>query len=220
MIKMDNQYENLNGVELLNIIATRDVNLQDAEMAFVIFCNRYQRDILQKSEIYCNRYCHNEVVAEMAAKCTFDKVWKKAHTFDIKKAKAKSIDNAIRNWLIRILYTQIIKFKDRTECAEPTIDEDLSLIYNVDQMIEYVCAENIETRGMLMQQMMKIEKIFEKLSDKHRIIYLTYKVYRQDPGKTIPRSISKKLKEELELTSSTIRVYLTQAEQLITSQLQ
>lgn len=213
------EYDKLNGVDLLEWIALKDLYPQESEMAFIVFCNRYQKDLMEKSEIYCNKFNHSEVVAEMAAKCTFDRVWKKATTFSMKKAKTKSVDNAIRIWLIAILYTQIVKFKDKTECAEPAVDEDLSLIYSVDQMVDHVCAENIETRGYLMTQFIAIESILGKLTYKHRIIYLTYKVYRFNPKKNIPRSISRKLKDELELAPSTIRVYYKQADDLVKSQL-
>lgn len=69
-------FENMVGSELLEYISFKDEFPNEAEMAFYVFQARYQRDILQKSEVLCSKFEYNEAIAFLAATCTFDKVWK------------------------------------------------------------------------------------------------------------------------------------------------
>ena len=87
-------FENLPGNELIEYISFKEEFAEEAEQAFIIFRDRYQRDILRKAEIYCNKFKYSEVVAVEVATCAFARVWK-YHSFDVKKAKSKNIDKAI-----------------------------------------------------------------------------------------------------------------------------
>jgi len=208
-------FENMVGSELLEYISFKDEFPNEAELAFCVFCDRYQRDILQKSEIQCSKFEYNEAIAFLAAKCTFDKVWNKAHTFSMKKANTKDVDKAILLWMYKILYTQILLFKDRDTCAQPTEEEDLSLIENLDALVNVYAPENIEKQKELKENLSFLERVLQGLSQKHRIIYFTYLAYKPEKDKNIPRSISNKLKEQLDLTQASIRVYRKDATDLV-----
>lgn len=208
-------FENMVGSELLEYISFKDEFPNEAELAFYVFCDRYQRDILQKSEIQCSKFEYNEAIAFLAAKCTFDKVWNKAHTFSMEKANTKNIDKAILLWMYKILYTQILLFKDRDTCAQPTEEEDLSLIENLDALVNVYAPENIEKQKELKENLSFLERVLQGLSQKHRIIYFTYLAYKPEKDKNIPRSISNKLKEQLDLTQASIRVYRKDATDLV-----
>jgi hypothetical protein len=208
-------FENMVGSELLEYISFKDEFPNEAELAFYVFCDRYQRDILQKSEIQCSKFEYNEAIAFLAAKCTFDKVWNKAHTFSMEKANTKNIDKAILLWMYKILYTQILLFKDRDTCAQPTEEEDLSLIENLDALVNVYAPENLEKQKELKENLSFLERILQGLSLKHRIIYFTYLAYKPEKGKNIPRSVSNKLKEQLDLTQASIRVYRKDATDLV-----
>ncbi len=210
-------FENMVGSELLEYISFKDEFPNEAELAFHVFRDRYQRDILQKSEIQCSKFEYNEAVAFLAATCTFDKVWKNAHTFDMKKANTKNVDKAILFWMYKILSTQILLFKDRDTCVQPTEEEDLSLIENVDTLVYVYAPENLEKQKELKENLSFLERILQGLSQKHRIIYFTYLAYKPEKGKNIPRSVSKKLQEQLELTHSSIGVYKKEATDLVTN---
>ena len=212
-------FENMVGSELLEYISFKDEFPNEAELAFCVFRDRYQRDILQKSEIQCSKFEYNEAIAFLAATCTFDKVWKNAHTFDIKKANTKNIDKAILLWMYKILYTQILLFKDRDTCAQPTKEEDLSLIENVDELINVYAPENLEKKKELKENLIFLERILQGLSQKHRIIYFTYLAYKPEKNKNIPRSVSNKLQEQLDLTQASIRVYRKEATDLVNNYL-
>ena len=184
-------------------------------MAFYVFQARYQRDILQKSEVLCSKFGYNEAIAFLAATCTFDKVWKNAHTFSMKKANTKNVDKAILLWMYKILFTQILLFKNRDTCAQPTKEEDLSLIDNVDGLIKVYEPEDLEKQKELKENLCFLERVLQELSPKHRIIYFTYLAYKPDKDKNIPRSVSNKLQEQLELTQASIRVYRKEATDLV-----
>lgn len=208
-------FENMVGSELLEYISFKDEFPNEAELAFYVFCDRYQQDILQKSEIQCSKFEYNEAIAFLAAKCTFDKVWNKAHTFSMEKANTKNIDKAILLWMYKILYTQILLFKDRDTCAQPTEEEDLSLIENLDALVNVYAPENLEKQKELKENLSFLERVLQGLSQKHRIIYFTYLAYKPEKDKNIPRSVSNKLKEQLDLTQASIRVYRKDATDLV-----
>lgn len=189
--------------ELIEYLSFKDEYPREAELAFAEFCSRFQSDVLKKAEIYSNKYGHSEVIALDVANCTFNKVWK-YHSFDRSKAKLKNIDKAIEIWLYRIVYGELMKYGYKDTCVEPE-QEDLEIIENIEELIDKT-TENIEKKRELRIRLEIIEKAMLGLSDKHKIIYLTYKAY-ENLGKNIPRSVSKKLKEKLNLTASSIRVY-------------
>lgn len=208
-------FENMVGSELLEYISFKDEFPNEAELAFYVFHDRYQRDILEKSEIQCSKFEYNEAIAFLAATCTFDKVWKNAHTFSMKKANTKNVDKAILLWMYKILYTQILLFKDSDTCAQPTKEEDLSLIENLDDLVNVYAPENIEKQKELKENYSFLEKALQGLSLKHKIIYFTYLAYKPEKDKNIPRSVSNKLQEQLELTQASIRVYRKEATDLV-----
>ena len=208
-------YENMVGSELLEYISFKDEFPNEAEMAFYVFQARYQRDILQKSEVLCSKFEYNEAIAFLAATCTFDKVWKNAHTFNMKKANTKNVDKAILLWMYKILFTQILLFKNRDTCAQPTKEEDLSLINDVNGLIKVHAPEDLEKQKELKENLSFLERALQGLSPKHRIIYFTYLAYKPDKDKNIPRSVSNKLQEQLELTQASIRVYRKEATDLV-----
>jgi len=91
-------------------------------------------------------------------------------------------------------------------CAEPTSEEDLSVITTVNELIEFHIGNDVEKKNELKVMLEILNSAMLGLSEKHKIVYLTYKAYEQF-GKNIPRSISKKLQGQLELTQNSIRVY-------------
>jgi hypothetical protein len=204
-------FESMLGSELIEFISWKEEYPREAEQAFVVFCGRYEKDLLQKAEIYCSKFGYSEVDALLVANCAFARVWKYP-SFDVKKAKSKNTDTAILMWLYPILYTQIVLLGKKNTCTEPSQEADLSVISNVDELINFSVGNDLEKKKELKVRLEVIENALLGLSDKHRIIYLTYKVY-EEVGKNIPRTVSKKLQEQLELTQNTIRVYKMDANQ-------
>ncbi len=210
-------FESMPGSELIEFISWKDEYPREAEQAFTVFCSKYETDLIRKAEIYCSKFGYSEVEALLVANCTFARVWKYP-TFDAKKSKTKNIDNAIIIWMTRIMYTQIILLGERSTCAEPSQEEDLSVISDVDELIQFHIGDDLEKRKELRVRLEIINSALLGLSEKHKTIYLTYKAY-EEVGKNIPRSVSKKLREQLDLTQNTIRVYKMEANQHISDYL-
>ncbi len=204
-------FESMPSQELIEVISWKGEYPKEAEMAFTAFCSRYEKAIIQKAEIYCLKYSYNEVIALLVANCTFARVWKYP-TFNIKKSKSKNIDNAILLWMIRIMYTQIILIGKKNTCAEPSQEEDLSIISDVDELVQFWVGDDLEREKDLKAKLNIIDRAMLGLSNKHKIIFLTYKAY-EESGKNLPRSVSKKLQDQLDLTQNSIRVYKMEANQ-------
>ena len=199
-------------IELLEYVSWKNEFPMESKMAFIEFCSRFQKTIIRKAEIYASRFNYNEVIALELAHCTFNRVWKYAHSFDRKKSEAKTPDKAIIKWMVRILYTQLVTLKDSNTCVETNEDEKLDIIRDIDSLAGLKSSGDIESKRILRIRLEILEKAFNGLSKKHKIIYLTYKAYEQS-GKNIPRSVAKKLREELNLKQPSVRVYKNEAYQ-------
>ena len=215
--KPDIVFEEMPSVELLEYISFKDEFPTEAKNAFVHFCYRFGDDLKRKSEIYCNKYGYNEVVALEIANCTFSRVWKYP-TFKEEKSNAKDLDKGILIWMYRILYTQIIKYGEHNTCAEPTEEENLSLIMNADDLLETFDAPDVEAKRLVGAKLRTIEKALTQLSEKHRIIYFTYRAYMKE-GKKVPRTITKLLREKLALTQKSVNTYYGDAHKHVTNYL-
>lgn len=210
-------FESMLGSELIEFISWKDEYPKEAEQAFTFFCCRYEKDLLQKAEIYCSKFGYTEVDALLVANCTFARVWKYP-SFNVNKAKSKNVDTAVLLWMYPILYTQIVLLGKKNTCAEPVQEEDLSVISDVDGLIQVYVGNDLEKKRELKERFEVIKNALLGLSEKHRVIYLTYKAY-EEVGRNIPRSVSKKLQEQLELTQNTIRVYKMDANQYVSDYL-
>lgn len=201
-------FRKMPSIELLEYISWKKEFPKEAEKAFTEFCLRFERSVIRKAEIYANKFNYSEIVALELATCTFARVWRYP-TFKLKQARVKNVDKAIVKWMIRILWTQLVMLKDNDTCAQPEEEEDLSLINDLEALIEHTDVD-IETRRALRIKLEVIESALNRLTPKHKTIYLTYKAYERQ-GKNIPRKLSAKLREQLQLTQNSIRVYKKEA---------
>ena len=205
-------FTEIKSLELLDYIAMKEDFPEEATQAFIEFCSRFERDILQKAEIYCLKYGYNEVTALRVANCVFGRVWKYP-TFKKEKAKSTNPKKAILLWMYPIIFRQVVKFGDENKCEEEE-EEDLEIIETVDQLIESSGITDIESKRELKAKLDTIERTLSGLSPKHRIIYLTYRAYDRD-NKKLPRGLLEKLRNSLDLTQKSINTYKNQAEKHI-----
>ena len=197
------------GDELINIMADKTRNEMEKDAAFQTFCAKYELRLNRLVEIQCVKLGYSAEIAFKAVECTFARV-RRYPTFDKMKTKIKNIDNAIIIWLNKIAYTQVLRFKNGKECADVNADEDLAVIndatgfYEVVSQREYMSYEEKEK---------KIQWLNAKLAcmeEKHRIVLLTYLAY-ESQGKKLPRALTLKLRTQLNLEQSSIRVYKKEA---------
>jgi DNA-directed RNA polymerase specialized sigma24 family protein len=203
------QFTTMPAPDLVEYISFKSEFPKEAELAFSELCRRFEKDLLRKAEVYCARFGYNEVIALDVAHCAFARVWKYPK-FDIAKAKGKDLDKAVLLWMYPILYTQILKYQHAETCAEPE-EEDLGIALDIDGFIDISSAGDPHfDKKTVKAQLQILESAFAGLTAKHKTVYLTYKAYERE-GKNIPRSVSKKLQETLDIVPSTIRRYKKEA---------
>jgi len=202
------EIESACSLDLIEYISWKKEYKDEAEAAFTQFCLRYDQAVFRAAEIYCCKWSLTETVALDIVKCTFARVWKYP-TYNHEKSKSKDVDSGVKKWLKRIAFTQLANYTNKGTCHEPDVETDLSLIYTVDELIEKTTVDELK-RKELREQLNILYGAMAQLDEKHRIIFLTYKLYAPK-GKNIPRPISKKLQDELGLVSGSIRKYKEQA---------
>lgn len=203
--KYEVDYSTFPSDELLEYIAWKEEYEEDAQRAFIEFCSRFERKVLEKAEIYCLKFGFNSVIALDIANCTFARVWK-YYSFKKEKAKSRDINKAIELWLYPIAYNEMIKYYESQRCAEPD-PEDLSIIEDIDNLIRFSAGDGIEVKKDIKIMSEILEKALGGLSESHRIIFLTYKAYEIKGHKNIPRAVSKMLRERFNLVQSSVGVY-------------
>ncbi|MFZ6663278.1 hypothetical protein [Peijinzhouia sedimentorum] len=181
-----------------------------AKEALKVFIFRYQLDLLKKLVPICINWGYDKQVANELAYETFDRIWKYPK-FDLSKSKQKDYSKAITFYLFGIAKRLLADFK-RNETEEPnpfTGDEDIIRDFPDIEMLEL----GKERKAQLKRLYELLNEALSKLSPKHKIIYLTYKQHESitSEGYNLPRHLTKKLQDELDLTQNSIRVYKKQA---------
>jgi hypothetical protein len=140
-------------------------------------------------------------------------VWKYP-SYDQEKSKSKDINKGIKLWLHRIVYTQLANYKNKGFCYEADKETDLSLIETIEELVEGYSVPD-EKKRLILKKMSVVDEALSQLTQKHKIIYLTYKLYCPDGKTYIPRAVSKKLQEELGLAQGSIRKYKEEANKIV-----
>ena len=197
------------GEELMNIMADKYRNEDEKDAAFQMFCVKYEKRLNKLVEGLCQKFGYSSEFAFKAVDCRFARI-RRYPSFSMKKSTSKNVDNAIILWLNKIAYTQVLKFKNSMECAEIRDDDDLSVVndatgfYEVVSKKQYMSEEEKDNKiGWLNDKLASME-------EKHRIVLLTYLAY-ESHGKKLPRSLTLKLRTQLNLTQDSIRVYKKEA---------
>ena len=160
-------------------------------------------------EIQCAKLGYSAEIAFKAVECTFARV-RRYPTFDKKKSKTKNIDNAIVLWLNKIAYTQVLKFKNGNECAEVNTDEDLAVVIDATGFYDVVSKKQYMSEEEKDNKIQWLNAKLASMEEKHRIVLLTYLAY-ESQGKKLPRSLTLKLRTQLNLEQNSIRVYKKEA---------
>lgn len=180
-----------------------------AKEAFRVFTFRFQLDLQKKLIPICTNWGYDEQVASELAYHTFERVWKYPK-FDFSKAKQKDFDKAVSFYLYGIAGRLLADYKKNQEIENPFKgDEEIIREFpDVDNM-----GMGKERKAILKERFEHIQKALNRLTPKHKIIYLTYKQYESEikDGYKLPRKLLKELRTELDLTQNSIRVYKKEA---------
>lgn len=181
-----------------------------AKEAFNVFTFRFQLELLKKLIPICKNWGYDEQVATELAYLTFERIWKYSK-FDLSKSKQTDFDKAVLFYLFGITKRLIADYR-KSETAEPnpfTGDEEIIREMPDIEIFEVGKERKAELKGMYEL----LNDALSRLTPKHKIIYLTYMHYKSltNDGYNLPRHLTKKLQDELDLTQNSIRVYKKQA---------
>lgn len=204
-------------LDLFEYISWKNEYIEESKNAFTELTHRFEKDVIRMSEVACSKWGYDETVAFDIAHCVFQRVWKYP-SYNHEKSKSDDITKGIKLWLHKIVYTQLANYNNKGFCFEPDEESDLTIIQTVEELVDAYSVPD-EKRRDLIKKMSVVDKALSQLSPKHKVVYLTYKLYCPKGKKYIPRPVSKKLQEDLCLTQGSIRKYKEEANKLIESYL-
>ena len=173
-----------------------------AKDAFRVLCNRFGPDLQQKCKHICARWKQEDSLAPEIANQTFLKFWN-ANRFDADRWKEGDIDLGVKLYLYRIAGNILFDVHEEETSPSP-YDGTEQVVKEVEELLSNA------TPRQLREAKERIEAALEGLTEKHKVILLTYKKYETD-GHKLPRTLLRKLRDELQLTQSTVRYYKMQA---------
>lgn len=182
-------------------------DIKVAEDAFRAFCFRFQKDITHKCRVIATNWGYDNHVGDIIAERTFARFWKYGK-FDKTKSKVADIDTGVRLYLYKFAKNELSNYKkEQTGELNPYtgVEEIVTEFPSID-----ISKVPIEKRAELKRIQEIIEKALARLTPKHKVIYLTYKAYQQE-GHNLPRSLLKKLRNELDLVQASVQVYKKEA---------
>lgn len=208
----EQELENESSADLLEYIRWKDDPecLELAKTAFRVFTFRYQLDLQKKLIPICRGWGYDKQVAAEIAYRTFERVWKYPK-FDLAKANQQDPHTAITFYLYGIAQRQLANYKKVENGEANPFNGDEEIIREFPDVTNLGIGK--ERKAILMARQEHIIKLLDRLSPKHRIIYLTYKYYEDitKEGHKLPRHLLENLRNELNLTQNSIRVYKMEA---------
>ncbi len=184
-----------------------------AESAFVAFTFRFRKEVIDKCRKVGKKWGYDTEISDMIAERTFEKFWKNPFRFEKNNCGNLSIENCIRFYLFSIAKNCFFDYDNEVSGRGVSPYDGTESV-----IVEFPSLENLEIPEEKVNDLKKIHDLIEnalaRLSPKHKIIYLTYKAYEKE-GYKLPRPLLKKLREELELTQNSIRVYKNEAFQTV-----
>lgn len=204
------EFENEPTEDLIEMIRwqSKPEDLETAHAAFKAFFFRFRDDVVKTSRIVSKNWGYDNDVADTIAEQTFDRFWKKPFTFDSSKCTTPNIDKCVKLYLFSIAKHLLADYTRHINGHGSAYSGDEEVI------MEFPEIENLdfpdETRRDMKKMLTTIQGALDRLSPKHKIIYLTYRAYEK-VGYKLPRTLLVTLRKELDLTQNSIRVYKKEA---------
>jgi DNA-directed RNA polymerase specialized sigma24 family protein len=200
-------YQNEPTEDLIEYMTWKDQSdyTELAESAFIVITFRFQKQVVSKCRIICKNWGYTKEEADLIAEKTFERFKKYPYTFDKSKCK-KKIDDCVVLYLFRIAQNILANTYRADEEPSPYSGNE-EIVRELELDLKRFTSEK---RKELKRIQEIVEKALNSLSPKHKTIFLTYKTYEHD-GYKLPRELLKSLREDLDLTQSSIRVYKKEA---------
>jgi len=193
-------YENKSVIELIELIKMNRVHnhLDSATVAFEAFCFRFQFDLIRITEHICKNNGYDKIFAIEVVEKTFQKFWKYPG-FDQAKVTASTPEKGVLIYLSRIAqhsFYDLVNEKRGINISP----------YNGEEMIIYdipLPKNEIETSNT---NYILLKQVFNTLSWKHKVVYLTYLAHENN-GYKLPRKLLSELRTKLGISQETVRFY-------------
>lgn len=180
-----------------------------AESAFIAFTFRFREKVIDRCRYVGRNLGHETAICDKLADFVFERFYKYPFRFQTVKCNKLDIENCVLLYLYRIAQRCFFDYYHRMQ------PDEISPYDGTEEII--VELPGLDSLDLEEQQLElakaereKVDKVLGSLSEKHRIIYLTYMGYEQK-GFKLPRPLLAKLREELELSQNSIRVYKKEA---------
>lgn len=180
-----------------------------AEAAFAALTFRFNKEITDICRKIAKKWNYDYDVADLIAEKAFERIWKYPNGFKPEKCNQLTIDRCLFFYLLRTAQHCFFDHHNK-ETGKNLSPYDGS----EEVVVRFPELENLPLPNDRLESFrdlyQKMEKALARLSPKHKTIYLTYKAYEKE-GFKLPRPLLKQLREELELTQNSIRVYKNEA---------
>lgn len=187
---------------------------QTAEDAFRAFCFRLGPELQKTCRVICGNRGYDNSVADEIAEITFGRFLKYPR-YDQKKCKSGETDKCVLLYLFKIakrVLSDYVSAQKKPPNPFTGDEEIVTEFWDIEAM-----DIPSERKAILLKEYEIIKTALERLGPKHKIIYLTYKEYEAElnAGFNLPRSLLKRLQDELCITQASIRVYKKEANEKI-----
>lgn len=169
---------------------------------------KLRRDLLQKCEVICRSYGHNEAVAEVIAERTFSAYAKKGG-FKVDRIKTGlSVEKAFKIYLYGIARKELVNYyRQQSRKADYTGNEK-------------IITELPPMRPKMTEEQKVIYGVIQSLPYGHQVVYLTYKAYEKG-GYNLPKKLQEEIRQHLEgIKQTTVRGYKKEANDRINQALE
>ncbi|MBI2417418.1 MAG: sigma-70 family RNA polymerase sigma factor [Ignavibacteriales bacterium] len=194
--------ETLSTLEIIGLINKRKESggRDKAKAAFRLFCLRFGSELIKKSEIICKKWNLDSTIAIQVVDSTF-KRFVKYGKFDLSKSKELDIDKAVLLYLFGIaqrIFADIWR-NNHSNKHNPYTGKE-RVIRDFPQQLKGSDQSDTNSHSSV------VMKALSTLTEKHRIVFLTYSSYECD-GFKLPRKLLQELRSELNISQTTIRSY-------------
>jgi len=180
-----------------------------SEDAFIAFCFRYREDVQRKARIIAANWRYDSTIADDIAEKTFERFYKYL-SFKPDKCGQKDIHTCVKLYLYAFASRLLSDHKNAIENGNPFVGNE-QIVRDLPDIEKMTIPA--PRKAILQQKYDIINKALDRLSPKHRIVYLTYKQYEKEleEGFNLPKHLQAALRDELEITQTTIRGYKKEA---------
>jgi DNA-directed RNA polymerase specialized sigma24 family protein len=211
------KYNEKSTIELIELIQWKglgDYETDEAsKQAFVVFYDRFKVEVTRKCEVLCRNHGHDSSVALQLVDQTFQK-FLKSTSFKCDSEDEQDCKSNVLFYLFSISYRCLIDYYRTINGLRGTkYTGKETLVYDIEELD--IFKEKIQTKTQLERIKEVLTHALGGLSEKQRLIYLTYFNAKVNEGEKPPRHLSKLLREATGLVQPSIRSEVNKARKLV-----